>query len=157
MGATKGPGRVEPQVVELGDGRILLNARNQTDEPGRLISVSYDGGISFRDHYADEQLTSHTCQASMLRYRRPGGETAGGEQPVLFCAPGENRSRRNFRLRLSYDDCKTWPVASPVIYSGHTAYSGMAILPDGQIGILYEKDGYRRLSFVRFPLDWAKT
>jgi sialidase-1 len=154
IGASIEPGRVEPQVIELEDGRILMNSRNQTDKPGRLISVSHDGGTSFREHYTDEQLTSHTCQASLIRYNRPGEMATGKKEPVLFCGPGENRSRRNFRLHVSYDECESW-VNSPVIYSGHTAYSGMAVLPDGQIGVLYEKDGYRRLSFVSFPIDWV--
>jgi hypothetical protein len=30
----------------------------------------------------------------------------------------------------------------------------MTVLPDGRIAVLYEKDGYRRLSFAAFTLDW---
>lgn len=154
MGSAPGKGSVEPHAVELNDGRILLNYRNTTDDPGRLIYISSDGGSTFPEHYADERLTSKTCLASMVRYE-PLGSRAGGQVPILYCGPGEIRSRRNIRIVLSYDDCRSWPVSSPVIYSGHTAYSGMTVLPDGQIGVLYEKDGYRRLAFVRFPLSWV--
>ena len=29
-------------------------------------------------------------------------------------------------------------------------------LPDGRIGVLYEKDGYRTISLVTFTIDWLE-
>ena len=40
-----------------------------------------------------------------------------------------------------------------VIYAGPSAYSSMARLPDGSIGLLYERDG-RRVTFTSFTLEW---
>ena len=34
------------------------------------------------------------------------------------------------------------------------AYSCLTVLPDGTIGCLYETDGYRRIRFARFTLEW---
>jgi sialidase-1 len=142
----------EPQIAELAGGRILLNSRNHSDKPGRIISVSVDGGVSFQNHY-DERLSAKGCEASLLSYTVAEGRSAGEAIPMLFCGPGEGR--RMLTVRLSEDEGMTWPIAREV-YSGHSAYSAMAVLPDGQIGVLYEKDAYRRLSFVRFPLAWLE-
>ena len=49
------------------------------------------------------------------------------------------------------DDGETWPWSN-VIYAGSAAYSSMAVLPDGRIGILFERDRYSRVSFATFAL-----
>ncbi len=56
-------------------------------------------------------------------------------------------------MRLSYDDGKTWPV-SKVIYEAGYAYSCLTRLADGSLGLLFEKDGYKSITFARFTLDW---
>ena len=56
-------------------------------------------------------------------------------------------------IRLSYDEGKTWPVAK-VLYAGSAAYSDLVVLPDGEIGCLYERDDYRKITFARFTLGW---
>ncbi|MBS3762132.1 MAG: exo-alpha-sialidase, partial [Planctomycetes bacterium] len=140
----------EPQITELTGDRVLVNSRNHSDNPGRLISISDDGGTSFENYY-DENLPAKGCEASLLRYN--GTEKSGSEtiKPAIFCGPDEGR--RKLTVKFSLDDCKTWEI-SRMVYGGHSAYSAMAVLPDGEIGVLYEKDAYRRLSFARFDLDW---
>jgi sialidase-1 len=54
---------------------------------------------------------------------------------------------------LSNDEGKTWPVAK-VICEGSAAYSDLVVLRDGDIGCLYERDGYRKITFARFTLRW---
>jgi sialidase-1 len=57
-------------------------------------------------------------------------------------------------VRLSPDDGKTWP-ASRQIYAGPAAYSSLAVLKDGSIGLLYERGErgpYERITFARFRL-----
>ena len=56
---------------------------------------------------------------------------------------------------MSYDEGKTWPVIRQ-IYEGGSAYSNLVRLPDGRIGVLYEKDGYKTISFVTFDLAWLE-
>jgi sialidase-1 len=152
-GMTVGSQGYEPQIAELSDGRILLNVRNHSDKPGRIISVSADGGITFTECF-DERLSAQLCQASLLRCTGAAGTGDDGATPIVFCGPGDGR--RLLTVRRSNDDCETWPIARTV-YSGPSAYSAMAVLPDGQIGVLYERDAYRRLSFARFPLAWLRT
>jgi len=143
----------EPQVVELADGRVLVNSRNHSERPGRIISVSTDGGCSFREHL-DERLPAKLCEASLLSCAGSAEKPGAGTPPIAFCSPGDGR--RALTVRLSDDDCESWSHER-VIYSGQSAYSAMAVLPDGRIGVLYEKDAYRRLSFVRFPLSWIRN
>lgn len=56
-------------------------------------------------------------------------------------------------VRVTYDEGKTWPAAK-VLYAGSSAYSDLGVLPDGTIGCLYERDGYKKISFARFRLAW---
>ena len=66
--------------------------------------------------------------------------------------------RENLTVRMSYDDGATWPVTKS-IYPGPAAYSSLAVLPDGSIGLLYERGvtyAAERLTFVRFSLAWLE-
>lgn len=58
--------------------------------------------------------------------------------------------RRNTVLSLSPDNGRTWP-AKLVLCPGSSAYSTAARLPDGNIGVLYERQGYREMVFVSVP------
>ena len=80
------------------------------------------------------------------------GRKGGGKGRILYSGPG-GKGRDHMTVRMSYDECKTWPVAK-VLYAGSAAYSCLTVLPDGSIGCLYEKDGYRKITFARFTLDW---
>jgi len=59
-------------------------------------------------------------------------------------------------FRLSYDEGKTWGV-SRILHGGPSAYSCLAVLPDGDIGCLYEagrNSPYETMTFARFTLNW---
>jgi len=53
-------------------------------------------------------------------------------------------------VRVSYDEGKIWPV-SKVVNPGRSAYSNLVALPDGMIGVLYERGD---IAFVTFSLEW---
>jgi sialidase-1 len=53
-------------------------------------------------------------------------------------------------LRISYDDGKTWPDAR-LIFPFTCAYSDIAVLPDGRIGILYERDNATKIDLAILP------
>lgn len=70
------------------------------------------------------------------------------------------RSRDDLRIRLSYDEGKTW-APGKLLQEGGTGYSDMAAGPDGTMYVLYEHvvpagDKARKhgLTFARFTLDW---
>jgi sialidase-1 len=148
LGGVVGPGCNESQVVELQDGRVMLNIRSYRGQNRRLVAFSKDGGRTFSSPVADRQLIEPVCQASILRY--PGKR--GG---ILFSNPASTR-REKLTVRLSRDEGKTWPHAG-VLHAGPAAYSCLAVLPDGMIACLYERgtrDAYETITCARFALDW---
>jgi len=61
----------------------------------------------------------------------------------------------NGTVRLSEDGGRSWPV-SRVVHAGSFAYSCLTVMDDGSIGLLYERDGYGKITFARFNLDWLR-
>jgi len=142
------PGHDECEVVERANGSLLLSMRNYRDFSGRRRSfaVSTDAGLSWSKSWAHEQVYCPVCQSSIQRY------SLKPKNRILYSGPG-GRGRRNMTVRLTYDGGKTWPVAKS-IYGGPAAYSDLVVLPDENIGCLYERDGYRKITFARFSLKW---
>lgn len=142
----------ECEVVELADGKLLLNMRSH-DRSVRMRQVSHsdDGGATWSKAMPDETLIEPICQASMRRYRWPTRDEAG---VLLFSNPADNRIRQRLTIRASTDDGKSWR-ASKLLCEGSSAYSCLCVLPDGSIGCLYERDNYGRIVFARFPFDWV--
>lgn len=144
----------ECEVVELDDGRLLLNMRNYDKRVrARQTCVSEDGGLTWGQQRHDRILVEPTCQASLRRYRWPVGERPG---VVLFSNPASETRRERLTIRASYDDCRTW-THSKLLHAGASAYSCLAVLDDGSIACFFEKDGYRRITFARFSLAWIEA
>jgi sialidase-1 len=153
LGGIAAAGTPESTAVELADDAVMLNMRRGP----RSVAISRDGGQTFPTTKRDPELPGPGCQATLCRYSWPDDEERRGKSRILFCNPaiqarGEN-GRRGMTVRLSYDEGKSWPIER-MVYPGYSAYSAMTVLPDGRIAILYEKDGYRRLSFASFTLAW---
>ncbi|MBW3600014.1 MAG: glycoside hydrolase [Planctomycetes bacterium] len=144
------------ETLEEDEPVPLLNMRNHWarsgGQPGRagrrLVARSRDGGASWTEPIADEALVEPTCQASLLRY----SWAADGPSRIVFANPAA-RSRTNMTVRLSYDEGRTWTVSRQV-YAGSSAYCSLAVLPDGRIGLLYERDDYGEIAFASFTLAW---
>jgi sialidase-1 len=142
----------EVQFVELSDGSVMLNARNQGGDKLRKVAISSDGGQTWSVTRNDPVLIEPACQASLLRH---SGNNDPSKDVFLFSNPGTQSARTNGTIRLSRDEGKTWPV-SRVLYPGSFAYSCLTSLPDGSVGCLFERDGYKKISFARFTLDWVE-
>jgi len=143
----------ECQVAELANGTLMLNARMQRNsEKKRGIVTSTDGGLTWSALRFDGTLIEPVCQASVLRYSLA---TDGDKNRLLFSNPASTTDRINMTVRLSYDEGQTWPV-SRLLHDGPSAYSCLAVLPDGDIGCLYEggKTRYGEIVFARFSLEW---
>jgi sialidase-1 len=154
----------ESQAVELADGTLMLNWREQNyrgQSAGcRGVAFSKDGGESWSAPALLPALPETPCQASMVRYSL--AECGNGRSRLLFSNPnsstcGEVHSeRRRMTVRMSCDEGQTWPV-SKLINSGPSAYSCLAVLPDGRIGLLYEcgeAHPYERIRLAVFSLEW---
>jgi sialidase-1 len=140
----------EVQVVERVDGTLLLNARNEGGARCRKVAASADGGQTWTPLADDPALPDPRCQGSIVRLTDP---LDGGRSRLLFANAASPDRRENGTVRLSYDEGRTWPV-SRTVYAGPFAYSCLTPLAGGAIGLLYERDGYARITFARFDLAW---
>lgn len=150
----------EPQVVELADGRLMLNqrhqiARGQRDGTPRhrWISYSGDGGATWSRSVADDELIDPTVQASLIRYRWPGEEPRDAQGLLLFANPATVDQRSRMTVRASFDDGATWPVQR-LVREDFAAYSSLVRQADGMVGLLYETDRYKHIRYARFNLAW---
>ena len=154
LGGSAPPKTNECEVVELAGGRLLLNMRNYNREHTcRAIATSSDQGETFSKVSYDETLVEPICQASLRRYSLAAD---GGKNRILFSNPSEAKARKEMTVRLSYDECKSWPV-SKVLHAGPAAYSCLGRLSDGTILCLYErgsKQAYETITLARFSLEW---
>ena len=71
--------------------------------------------------------------------------TPGGV--LFFCNPASDK-RELLTVRRSDDGGKTWARAM-VLEEGASAYSSLALLTDGRLGVLFERGD--RISFASIP------
>jgi sialidase-1 len=154
LGASSEAGTNESQVVELTDGRLMVNMRNHPAKPEnfRMVAISADGGQTLSAAYPDRALIEPPAQASILRMTSAKTQD---RSRLLFANPASTK-RERLTVRLSYDEGKSWPVAR-VIHGGPAAYSSLVALRNRSIGLLFERGDrspYERITFARFTLDW---
>lgn len=162
----------ETVVVQLADGRVMLNSRSESLPHRRLVTISPDGATGWSTPQFDEALLEPICMAGIVRVREPQDEQPG---VIAFSNPhnlsradgkevaGRSRDRVNVSIKLSYDDGQTWPF-NRTLEAGFSGYSDLAALPDGAILCFYERgstDGqniYRtgRLTVARFDEHWVR-
>jgi len=151
---TPGPDANESEAVELTDGRVLLDARQNSGD-ARRRHLSTDGGITWgKDNPSKLRITK--VDGSLARY---SAKRAGHDRDrILFSGPrGEGGlNRNNITVWTSYDEGKTF--VNPVPFNeDFAAYSVVGRLPDGTIGLLVETasgsaKSYGGITFYRFDL-----
>ncbi len=137
----------ECAVIERDDGSLLLNMRSNHGKNRRALAISTDRGATWSEIAFDDALIEPTCQASLIRV-----EGLRGKGVLVFANPASTK-RERMTVRLSTDQGKTWPGAR-VMYAKSAAYSSLVVLPNEQLGCLYERDGYKEIVFARFGLAW---
>jgi sialidase-1 len=166
----------ETVVVELANGRVMLNVRSESKVNRRLVTVSPNGASGWSHPRFDDALLEPICMASILRVT---AQPANDRNRILFANPdnlaradgkaeaGKSRDRKNLSLKLSYDEGQTWAVTR-VLEPGYSAYSDLAILPDGTLLCFYERGrksdaekkkptSYAGLTLARFNLEWLTS
>jgi sialidase-1 len=136
-------------AVQLSNDRLMMNIRNQRgDKRQRLIAISSNGGERWDTTYFDKNLPDPVCQGSIL--------ALGKRQNTLaFCNAADTIYRNNLTLRISFDEGKTWKKnwlidkSQPGQEISHTAYSDLVQINKRTIGILYERDNYKEIVFVK--------
>lgn len=160
----------ETVIVQLSDGRVMLNARSESDAHRRLVTTSDDGATGWSPARFDDALLEPICMASIVRvddrhiaFANPHNLSRKDGKEV----PGKPRDRIDVSIKLSSDDGATWPI-NRLLENGFSGYSDLAVTRDGTILCFYERgatDGINiyktgRLTVARFNLAWlldAKT
>jgi sialidase-1 len=154
LGGSADAGTNESQIIELTDGRLMLNMRNHPPKPEnfRMVAISDDLGRTFSKASPDRALIEPPAQASLLRLTSV--KTADRNR-LLFANPAST-ARERLTVRLSYDEGVTWPIAR-VVHEGPAAYSSLVALQDSSVGLLFERGDrspYERITFARFTIEW---
>lgn len=148
---THGAAPNENKVAALDDGSLLLHSRAT---PRRLAARSSNGGQDWSALVPVEDLPDPSDNGSISRFDGlpavEGLATATTDRWLLSTNNQDPALRRNTVLSLSTDNGGTWG-AGLVLCAGSSAYSTAARLPDGNIGVLYERQGYREIVFASIP------
>ncbi|HCN76889.1 MAG TPA: exo-alpha-sialidase [Verrucomicrobiales bacterium] len=157
----------ETVAVELKDGRVMLNVRNESRTHRRLVTTSADGATGWSTPRFDEALLEPICMAGLARYDH------GGRSLLLFSnphnleggrggnpEPGKSRARKNLSVKISADEGGTWTV-NKTLEPGPSMYSDLAVTRQGTILCFYgrsDQPGFAgsALTLARFNLEWLE-
>ena len=141
----------ENQLVELADGRILMDIRQQSG-PHRWLATSSDGGKTWSEPRPGAGVTPVACAIERYTLKSAGDD----RNRILWTGP-KGPGRANLVVRVSYDEGQTFTgerLISAAPASGYpAAYSDLTILKDKTVGVLWERgaeQGYQFITFTRF-------
>ncbi|XP_029591593.1 sialidase-1 [Salmo trutta] len=145
----------ECQPVEMEDGSIVINVRNQNNYHChcRMVMRSLDGGetLPMEQLLFDSTLIDPVVAAGALQK----------EGVMYFTNPAHSTHRVNLTLRWSLTNGTSWEKKAVQIWAGPSGYSSMTSLTSGGaedrkfIFVIYEKghkDYYETISFAKIHL-----
>ena len=136
----------EAQLVELGDGSIMINCRDNRGG-SRSVYTTKDLGKTWQVHPTSRKaLPEPVCMASLIRV-----EHAKHGDLLFFSNPAQTRGRQRMTIKVSDDEGMSWPENwHTLIDEGPSMYSCMTLVGDDHIGLFYEAP--REIYFVRVPI-----
>ena len=164
-----GGATAEAQIVEMPDGSLKTYLRTGSGYIAQVMST--DGGETWSERVPLTEIatTGYGTQLSVINYSQP----VDGKPAILLSAPNATNGRKNGKIwiglisetgnsgkdKYSVDWKYCYSVDTPQM--GYS-YSCLTELPDGEIGLLYEKyDSWSRnelhlkniLKYERFNID----
>ncbi|AKS12747.1 glycoside hydrolase [Corynebacterium pseudotuberculosis] len=156
----------ENKLVELSDGRIMMNSKD--NDKDRWTSYSFDQG----EHWSDPvrtviappqhpEMRNKGINVSLIRAYPNAPEGSAAARVLLYSAPIDLRQngqdgRSNGWVMASCDDGRSWTHGRQ-IEAGRFQYSVMTPMADGNIGMVYESGDKERgmtLKFAKFNMAW---
>ncbi len=146
----------ESTPVELADGSVTFNIRNESKPPRRLIASSDDGVANWSQPRFDDALFDPQCHGAILAVP---DEQAESGTALIFTNPaaksrdlpgnwGNTYDRQNLTARISRDGGKTWSIHQ-VAEPGPSGYSDLMLMPDGTVLCLFECGMIGKMSDTR--------
>jgi sialidase-1 len=161
-------GTSEGTVVELLNGQLMRNDRGSSlweANKRRMVSTgTLEGGFS--SWSADPKLLDPRCEGSIIRYN------TDAPSRIMFLNPASTEGRCKMRVRISYDEGKTWNDAQSrrihetltdeqTCEQGKGGYSSMIKTADYAVAALIERNedvggnpSHRSIEFHKFNLPW---
>ncbi|MFA5192540.1 MAG: sialidase family protein [Verrucomicrobiia bacterium] len=139
----------EDQLVELADGRILFDIRQQRG-PHRWQTLSSDGGRTWSEPRPGQPVTPVCC--AIESYTR---KSAGDDRDRILWTGPLGPGRKKLVVRTSYDDGQTF-TNERVITDEPAAYSDLTVLKDKTAGVLWERGNYRFITFTRLTREFLE-
>lgn len=143
----------ESHAVELNNGTLKLFMRGfhnsrEAEGGGIHIATSRDGGETWEERTEEFPFEAPYSQVAAIHYGN-----VGEDEFVILSAPSQRKARQDGKIYLGKvnGDNIEW-IANRVYNPGPSAYSSIAKLQDGDIGILYE--GSSGIDYTRLSLDW---
>lgn len=148
----------ECQVVELQDGSLMLNCRNEKRQGKRIVYVTKDLGKTWTEHESNNKaLQEPTCQASLISV-----DSKKHGKLLIFANPKSGK-RNHMTIRASRDGGVTWTDGYEYDSRDCWGYSCLAMCDDNTVGVLYEAPHVSETSdmhgigFIRIPLETILT
>lgn len=157
----------EAKVAQLKDGTVVMSIRSRKKFGRRTFSYSHDNGKTWSAPEVIEDLLDPACNGDFIVYDHDGKNivlqslpAAMKTQPDLKPVKGASPERADIGIYASEDNGKTFPIFRQITW-GPAAYSSMAVLPDGTLGVLTEEavenagpahNGGYRIWFLRMPI-----
>ncbi len=125
----------ECQVVELADGSIMINARNEARSGRRAVYITKDLGKTWEAHETNlKTLEEPVCQASLIAIEH---EKYG--RVLLFSNPKVTYGGRyKMTIRYSLDEGKTWNEGYEYDTRPCAGYSCLALIDGEHVGVFVE-------------------
>lgn len=121
----------EAQVVELSDGSLMLNMRDNRGG-ARSVAITNDLGKTWEPHPSSRSaLIEPICMASIIQYK---------DDILFFSNPASKEARQDITIKTSLDQGSSWPEEMQVLLDqGKSAgYSCLTMIDDKHLGIIYE-------------------
>lgn len=140
----------EAQLVELDDGSLMINCRDNRGG-SRTVAVTKDLGKTWQLHPTDRKaLRESVCMASLISWKHPQHGSK-----LWFSNPDTQRGRHSMTIKLSTDQGMTWPEKHHLLYDSRNGFGYSCLTPvdDNHIGVIYE--GISTMYYLRLPLtEW---
>ncbi|GAA1285275.1 exo-alpha-sialidase [Brachybacterium alimentarium] len=153
MGTPVGTEMDENKVVELSDGTLMMNSRENVRTGRRWVALSHDGGETWEGLHRDESLVDPGNNAQITRAYPDAAPGSRKSRILLFShADHEPDDRVNGTIEISTDDGATWE-RKRVFQPGACQYSVIIPIRRGLFGLLYEAED-EAITFSRLDMNW---
>ena len=137
----------ESRMAVLSNGEWMVNARIN-GAGHRMIHRSSDKGRTW--HPApDTVLLDPGCNAGLIVVKQKRTDKPRTDKPLMvFSNPASSSKRERLTIRISQDDGRSW-TDRQLVHAGPAAYSDIAQTKKGDLAVLFERDDYAAIRFLR--------